>query len=489
MKGRILIVDDEPDMLTLLDRIISEDTQYEAVLESTPEKALETFRNQEFDLVITDLKMPGMSGITLMEKLREIHPDISIIIMTAFATIETAVEATQKGANDYLTKPFRRERLLVTIDKVMKWQQVIRENRNLRKALEKENDLSIIGSAGAMAKIFNQIRQAAPTSGTILITGPSGTGKELVARAIHQNSNRRSQKLVTINCTAILENMIESELFGHVKGAFTGAATHKRGLVEEADGGTLFLDEIGDLKPGLQTRILRLLQEGEYRPVGSVTTKKADLRFIAATNRNLEQAIKENSFREDLYYRLNVIRIEMPPLKERSEDIPLLSYHFLNKYNVLNRKEIKGIAPDALEALKAQEFPGNIRELENSIERGVIFCTGDTLTLSDLGLSHLPEPLVPDPLPGMPPTITPGLPLEKSLTNFKDAKEESIRIFHEHYIRSLLTASQGNISKAAEMAGIQRQYLHRLMKESHIESNEFRGEKNQADSWEFPDTE
>lgn len=489
MKGRILIVDDEEDMLTLLERIISEDTLYEAVLESNPEKALELSRLQEFDLVITDLKMPGMSGITLMEKIREIHPDISIIIMTAFATIETAVEATQKGANDYLTKPFRRERLLVTIDKVMKWQEVIRENRILRKALEKEKPLSIIGSTSVMATIFNQIRQAAPTSGTILITGPSGTGKELVARAIHENSNRQSQKMVTINCTAILENMIESELFGHVKGAFTGAATHKKGLVEEADGGTLFLDEIGDLKPGLQTRILRLLQEGEFRPVGSVTTKKADLRFIAATNRNLEQAIKDNTFREDLFYRLNVIRIEMPTLKERAEDIPLLSYHFLNKYNILNRKEIKGIDSPAMQALTRQEFPGNIRELENIIERGVIFCTGDMLTLSNLGLSlpeeHRPPGLTPQASPG----TTPRAKWEISLTNFKDAKEESIRIFHEHYIRALLTEHQGNISKAADIAGIQRQYLHRLMKESHIEPNEFRGEKSLSEPWETQDTD
>ncbi|MCK5543296.1 MAG: sigma-54-dependent Fis family transcriptional regulator [Desulfobacterales bacterium] len=470
MKGRILIVDDEKDMLALLDRIISEDTNYVAVTESNPEKAIEIFKGEDFDLVMTDLKMPGMSGIALMEKIRAIRSDVSVIILTAYATIETAVEATQKGAIDYLTKPFRRERLLVTLDKAMKWQGVIRENKRLRCALEKKNDLSIIGSTAAMAKVFDRIRQAAPTTGTVLITGPTGTGKELVAIAVHQNSNRRSKKLVTINCTAILENMIESELFGHVKGAFTGAATDKKGLVEAADGGTLFLDEIGDLKPGLQTSILRLLQEGEYRPVGSVITKKADIRFIAATNKNLEQAIRENTFREDLFYRLNVIRLEIPPLKDRPEDIPLLSYHFLNKYCVLNGKQIKGIAPTAMQALTARRFPGNVRELENIIERGIIFCTGDTLTITDLGLSYPEGLLIPE--------LTPGLNKDNTLMNFKYAKEESIRFFHEYYIRTLLKKSHGNISKAAQIAGIQRQYLHRLMKESHIEADEFRRENS-----------
>ncbi|MCD4719903.1 MAG: sigma-54 dependent transcriptional regulator [Desulfobacula sp.] len=463
MNGRILIVDDEKDMLTLLDRIISEDTHYKIVTESNPEKAIKIFRKEDFDLVMTDLKMPEMSGISLMEKIQEIRSDVSVIILTAYATIETAVEATQKGADDYLTKPFRRERLLITLDKVMNWQRIIRENKKLRKALQKMNDLSIIGSTPAMAKIFDRIRKAAPTSGTVLITGPSGTGKELVARAIHQNSSRKSKKLVVLNCGAIMENMIESELFGHVKGAFTGAVTDKKGLVEEADKGTLFLDEIGDLTPGLQTKILRLLQEGEYRPVGSVITQKADIRFIAATNKNLEQAIRENTFREDLFYRLNVIRMEIPPLRRRAEDIPLLSYYFLNKYCVLNEKQIKGITPSALQALTAREYPGNVRELENIIERGIIFCTGDTLTLPDLGLSSPAECLMPE------------LNRGKTMMNFKDAKEETIRLFHEHYIRELLKENDGNISKAAEIAGIQRQYLHRLMKESHIEANEFRG--------------
>ncbi|MCK5723910.1 MAG: sigma-54-dependent Fis family transcriptional regulator, partial [Gammaproteobacteria bacterium] len=304
MAGKILIVDDEKDMLALLQRIISEETDHELVTTTNPLKATELLKNRSFDLVITDLKMPKMDGIRLLEEVKKSRPKTSVVILTAYATIETAVEAIQKGAYDYITKPFRRERILLTIDKVMKWQEMVRENLALRQALAEKSGFSpLIGSTPVMKQMFERIKQVAPTMATVLITGASGTGKELVARAIHQNSLRSSKKIITVNCTAIPEQVIESELFGHLKGAFTGAWRDKKGLVEEAHEGTFFLDEIGDLSPHMQTKLLRLLQEGEYKPVGGVVTKNADLRFIAATNHNLKQDIQEKRFREDLYYR------------------------------------------------------------------------------------------------------------------------------------------------------------------------------------------
>jgi DNA-binding NtrC family response regulator len=463
MPGRILIIDDEKDMLALLKRILTEETGHEVVTETNPMTALDLFKEKPFDLVITDLKMPRMDGIKVLETVKKVSPDVSVVILTAFATIETAVDAIRKGAYDYITKPFRRERILLTVDKVMKWQEVVRENLSLRKALaEKEVFPLMIGSTPVMKDLLERIRQVAPTMATVLITGASGTGKELVARAIHQHSLRGNRKFVTVNCTAIPEQVIESELFGHLKGSFTGAWKDKRGLVEEADEGTLFLDEIGDLNTNMQTKLLRLLQEGEYKPVGSVNTRKADIRFIAATNHNLKADIGEKRFREDLFYRLNVIQVEMPSLKERRKDIPLLSYHFLRKYARANQKDILEISPEAMQALVSRDYPGNVRELENIIERGVIFCTSKSLTLKDLHLDPEGESLYPN------------LNEEAASLSFKDAKEQMISLFHRQYIMSLLHHSGGNISKAAEAAGIQRQYLHRLMKEAGIEAEQFK---------------
>jgi DNA-binding NtrC family response regulator len=463
MGEKILIVDDEKDMLVLLRRIITEDTDHDVTTETSPIKALDLFKNQVFDMVITDLKMPKMDGIQLLELLKKREPDVSVVVMTAYGTIETAVEATRKGAYDYITKPFRRERILLTIEKVMQWQTLIRENRALKQALiQKDESETIIGGTPVMKEIFERVKQVAPTMGTVLITGPSGTGKELVARAIHHGSRRKAGKLVTVNCTAIPENVIESELFGHVRGAFTGAWKDKKGLVEEAHEGTLFLDEIGDLSPQMQTKLLRLLQEGEYKQVGSVITQKADLRFIAATNHDLREDIQAKTFREDLYYRLNVIRFKLPELKERKRDIPLLAYHFLSKYSKINGKKIDEFSPAAMQALVSYEYPGNVRELENLIERGVIYCRSDTLGLRDLSMDSEQSSFFS--------TMAP----EVSEMCFKDAKDEVIQQFHSKYIRYLLERTGGNISRAAEAAGIQRQYLHRLIKETGIEAEGYK---------------
>lgn len=463
MPGKILIVDDEKDMLALLKRIISEETEHDVVTETDPVHALEMFKEKPFDLVITDLKMPKMDGIRLLESIKKVSPDVSVVILTAFATIETAVEAIRKGAYDYITKPFRRERILLTVEKVMAWQDMVRENQSLRQALAERGGFSLmVGSTPVMKELLERVRQVAPTMATVLITGASGTGKELVARAIHQHSLRAGRKFITVNCTAIPEQVIESELFGHLKGSFTGAWKDKRGLVEEANEGTLFLDEIGDLNPNMQTKLLRLLQEGEYKPVGSVNTRKADIRFIAATNHNLKADISEKKFREDLYYRLNVIHIDLPTLKERKQDIPLLSYHFLKKYAQVNGKDIQEISPETMQALVSRDYPGNVRELENIIERGVIFCKATTLTLKDLNLDAEGEPLYPH------------LSEDTARLSFKEAKDKMIGLFHSQYVMSLLRQSGGNVSKAAETAGIQRQYLHRLMKEAGIEAEQFK---------------
>ena len=464
MKGRILIVDDERDMLALLRRIITEKTEHEVTVEHDPLKAVEIIEKEPFNLVITDLKMPRMDGIALLENVKRIQPSCDLIIMTAYATVETAVEATRKGALDYIAKPFRKERILLTISRALEWQAMARENVALRRSIRQEMSPPIIGSSLAIMSILNRIKQVAKSMATILIEGESGTGKELVAKAIHANSERSDKPFVIVDCTAIPEQIIESELFGHEKGAFTGAWKDKRGLVDEADQGTLFLDEIGELSLMMQAKLLRLLQEGEYKPVGSLITRHSDIRFVAATNHDLKQRVYEKQFREDLFYRLNVISFRVPTLRERRDDIPLLARHFLDKYSKLNRKKVRDIEPGAMSMLMAGDWPGNVRQLENVIERGVILCPSERIKLEDF----MPDRHYSGPLPYFDDAIC-GRP-------FKEAKEAVIKAFHHHYIQTILLQNKGNISRAAEQAGLQRQYLHRLMKNESISAESFKKE-------------
>lgn len=467
----ILALDDEHDMLALLGRIISEKSSHELTTLSDPQGLSQLLEQKSFDVVLTDLKMPGKTGIQVLEETKQKSPRTAVIIMTAYGTIESALQATRKGAFDYITKPFRKERILHVIEQALNWQQLQQENIFLRQKLEEKASLpTLVGATPVMQSLFDQIHKVAKTSATVLITGDSGTGKELVARALHSQSARSDKQFIPIDCSTIPESIIESELFGHVKGSFTGAIRNKKGLVEEANHGTLFLDEIADLNPLMQVKLLRLLQEGEYKVVGSNTISKVDIRFIAATNQNLAEKIKNGEFREDLFYRLNVINIRLPNLVERREDIPLLVSHFLDKYNSLYEKSIKRLSSDLMQNMLARAWPGNVRELEHAIERGVIMASGEWLELSDISASGVVL---------KPSSEEIGESSELFSMPFKEAKDTLIDRFHSEYISRVLSRNAGNVSKAARESGLKRQYLHRLMRETRLDSKTFK--KNNPD--------
>ncbi|MHC1727160.1 MAG: sigma-54-dependent transcriptional regulator [Syntrophobacteraceae bacterium] len=464
----ILVIDDEQDMLALLQRIISTKTAYEVITLNDPFKLKDLLEQRACDIVLTDLKMPGKSGIQVLEEVKEKSPQTAVIVMTAYGTIESALDATRKGAFDYITKPFRKERILQVIEHALNWQHLQDENTYLRQKLEEKSDFpTLVGSSAAMRSLQGQIQKVARTSATVLITGESGTGKELVARALHNHSQRREQQFIPIDCSTIPETIIESELFGHTRGAFTGAVRDKKGMVEEANQGTLFLDEIGDLNPAMQVKLLRLLQEGEYKVVGSNTIRKADIRFIAATNQNLGEKIKKGEFREDLFYRLNVINIQLPALRSRRDDIPVLASHFMDKYNKLHDKNVRRISSRALEYLLERDWPGNVRELENVIERGVIMTLDETLNAEDVQV------------PGSVPAAASGRPRAEPADDlyampFKEAKDKLIEQFQAEYISKVLARNEGNVSQAARDSGLKRQYLHRLMRETRLDSKTFK---------------
>jgi DNA-binding NtrC family response regulator len=464
-KGKILVVDDEKDMLVLLDRMLTSRPGFKVITCSDSVEAIKLIDQKNPDLVITDLKMPNLSGMEILEHARKKSWSTAVIIMTAYATIESAVEATRKGAFDYITKPFRKDRILRIVEQAFKWRRLELENLFLRKKLSQmPSGHFMIGNSQPLREIMARVAQVAETSATILITGESGTGKELVARAIHACSDRRDKEMVIINCSAIPENLIESELFGHVRGSFTGAVKDKKGLAEEASGGTLFLDEIGDLDLSMQVKLLRLIQEGEYKAVGGNRTHKVDIRYIAATHRNLQEMISTGEFREDLFYRLNVINIFICPLRERKEDIPLLVDHFLKKFSVLHgRAHIKKISQEAMDLLMDWSWPGNVRELENVIERGVILSSDEVISSDDLSMGQENR------------TSADTKRSEIFEIPFKDAREIVLKRFQSDYIARCLEKNQGNVSRTAHEIGVKRQYLHRLMKDAGLSGKEFKG--------------
>jgi len=382
----ILIVDDEKNYPLILSAVLA-DEGFETLTAHSGEEALELLANSDVDLVLTDMKMPTMDGIDLLEKIKQKDPELPVIMMTAHGTVEKAVEAMQKGAYNYILKPFDNDQLIIYVKKAVSLYAVVKDNQRLRNAVESLYSFgNIIGKSKSMQNVYDIIRKVAPSNATVLIEGESGTGKELVAKSIHFNSPRRDKPFVAVNCSALAETLLESELFGHEKGAFTGAAGMKKGRFEVSEGGTLFLDEIGELSQNLQVKLLRVIQERVFERVGGTKPVSVNIRFIAATNKNLKTEVEQGRFREDLFYRLNVVNIALPPLKQRQGDIRLLVYHFLNKYSGQRSDlpPVQGIDPNVERLFFDYSWPGNVRELENLIERAMILCGGDTITLADL---------------------------------------------------------------------------------------------------------
>lgn len=395
MTGRILVVDDEKGQREILDTILKKEG-YQVVEVPGAREALERLDKQEFDIILTDLKMQGMSGMELLEHILEENPHQCTVIMTAHGTVDSAVEAMKKGAFDYLEKPLERDNLLLTLRRALDHVNLLRENRMLQKRLEETHSVpNIIGTHPKMKEVFRIVNKIANTTSTVLIYGESGTGKELVARAIHEGSSRKSNPFFAINCAAIPDSLMESELFGHEKGSFTGADKRELGIFEAADGGTVFLDEIGELNTAMQAKLLRTIQEKEIRRVGGKQNIPVDVRIVSATNKDLEQEIRKGTFREDLFYRLDVIRINLPPLRERGSDIAILAEHFVNKYGAVAPLPVKGISKPALKLLMNYSWPGNVRQLESVIERGVLMTENEMIEPEDL-----PTEIRREPVPG-----------------------------------------------------------------------------------------
>jgi len=447
VKIRILIVDDELIVRESLGNWLREEGYSISTCDNGPE-ALEKIKTSGCDLLVADFKMPGMDGIQLLEETKKIDPDLQVLIMTAYASIDTAVQAMKKGAYDYIVKPFDPENVTHTIQRALKFKMLEKENILLRKELEKKYGIDeIIGKCKKMEEVFDLIRTVADSEAVVMVRGESGTGKELIAKAIHANSKRKYGPLIALSCGALPDSLLESELFGYEKGAFTGAQYSRKGRIEMANNGTLFLDEIGDISAKTQVDLLRVLQEKTIYRLGSTTPTKIDVRFISATNRDLEKAIQEGTFREDLYYRLNVVTINVPPLRERKEDIPLLANHFLKKYTLENKKPIKAISPDAMNILTSYRWPGNVRELENIIERSVVVCKSTEVTPTDLPeiLKQAAEEAQAAPI---------GMSLEEA---------------EKQHIINVLETNQGNVSKSAKDLGIDRVTLYNKIKKYNIE--------------------
>ncbi|WP_316347806.1 sigma-54 dependent transcriptional regulator [Desulfuromonas acetoxidans] len=453
--AHILIVDDEKNYRIVLGQLL-EGAGHHVTRADNPYAALDILSGEQIDLIISDLKMPRMSGIDFLRHVNDEIGPVPFIMLTAYATVQTALQAMKIGAFDYLLKPFDNEEMLLTVDKALDYSKLQNENWLLRRELEQNRDRTLVGNSPAMESLRNQIAQVAPAKTSILITGESGTGKELVAQALHRLSPRSNKALVSINCAAFAENLLESELFGHERGAFTGALERKKGLMEVSDGGTLFLDEIGEFPLNLQPKLLRVLQEKTFRRVGGTAEISSDIRIIAATHRNLEQMITEGTFREDLYYRLNVVSLHLPPLRHRREDIPLLSQLFLERLSRDMGCPLPQLSSQAQHDLYHYEWPGNVRELQNILERGLLFCDGPTLEQN-----HLPQQFHSQAPHHNGCSETAAMPLQQPLPEHLETIEQKL-------IQAALIDARGVQAKAAELLGISRSNLQYKLKKYHL---------------------
>jgi DNA-binding NtrC family response regulator len=461
---RVLVVDDEVVVCESCRRILEEE-DYEVECAQNGKEAFEKMKGNPFDIVITDLKMPGIDGMEVLRTFRQDYPDAVIIMITGFSTVETAVEAMKLGAFDYIPKPFTPDEVSVVVKKAVEKRSLLLENIYLRQELqEKYGFQNIVGKGKRMQDIYRIISKVAMTDSTVLIYGQSGTGKELIARAIHFNSSRREKSFVPVDCAVLSENLLESELFGHIRGSFTGAVTTKPGLFEVADGGTVFLDEVGNISLAIQAKLLRVLQEREFTPVGGTKSKKVDIRLIAATNKDLEKMIKEETFREDLYYRLNIVPITLPPLKDRQEDVPLLAAHFLKKYAEEMGKPVMGFAPEAMKRLMRYPWPGNVRELENVIERSVVMSEGDVIRADHLVLPREEEK---EAVEIQVPVTSDALKEIK-----KHLREKAVEDVERAFILGALERNNWNVTRASEEVGMLRPNFQALMRKYNLRARE-----------------
>ncbi len=466
MTANILAVDDEKDMTRLLQRTLEPELNCRVSMAFSGEMALNIIGQSRFDLVICDVKMPGMDGFELLKRIRAICPDLTVVMLTAFGNIESAVTAIKNGAYDFISKPFEQDEILFKIRKALERSQLLNENKRLLKEQKKGLPL-LLGKSEAMEKIFEKIKLVAESDVTALITGESGTGKDLTARSIHQLSQRKNNAFIPVNCPTIPEHILESELFGYRKGAFTNAVRDKNGLFQEADKGTIFLDEIGDIGHSIQTKLLRVIQEKEIKPLGDTKTYKIDARIIASTNSNLSRKIDQNEFREDLFYRLSVISIELPPLRDRITDIPLLAEHLVAKHCEKMNKQPKTISENVMDLFMKHPWKGNIRELENVIIQGILYAGDNVIRRPDIPLkeadhfkskSHQ-EVFLDSDIGSLP---------------YKAAKESMLTRFNHDYIGAMLSMTSGNITRAAGKCGIERQALQQIMKRFAIDPANFK---------------